>query len=120
MTDLIYRKATPNDCDEIIAILRIIKQILPGFRDDVDVDKIKSLIDSDFFYVTLATIGGGVVGCMLGLVSEVYCTREIHAYELVLYVDPSHRKTNVSVTLLSGFEQWAKSKGATQKMQDDM
>ena len=94
--------------------VRIIKQILPGFRDDVDVDKIKSLIDSDFFYVTLATIGGGVVGCMLGLVSEVYCTREIHAYELVLYVDPSHRKTNVSVTLLSGFEQWAKSKGATQ------
>jgi GNAT superfamily N-acetyltransferase len=113
-SDVLYRRATLDDCDEIVAILRAIQKILPGFKEDADPDKIKSLIELDHFYVTLGTLGGSVVGCMLGLVSEVYCTREIHAYELVLYVDPSHRKTDISVTLLAGFEQWAKSKGATQ------
>jgi len=109
-----YRKAELSDCDTIVHILREIQKILPGFKEDADVGKIRALITSDNFYVTLATIGDNVVGCMLGLVSEVYCTREIHAYELVLYVDPSHRKTDISVELLSGFEQWAKCKGATQ------
>lgn len=114
MTNITYRKAVESDCDEVIAILRVLQGMLPGFRDDADPGKVKSLITSDFFYVTLAVVCDKVVGCMLGLVSEVYCTREIHAYELVLYVDPSHRKTDMSLTLLVNFEKWAKDKGATQ------
>lgn len=114
MTDVVYRKAVASDCDSVINILRVLQSILPGFRDDADESKVRSLIKSDFFYVTLAIVGDSVVGCMLGLVSEVYCTRELHAYELVLYVTPSHRKTDMSVKLLGDFEKWAKIKGATQ------
>lgn len=113
-TDVLYRRAVLSDYAEIVNILREIQKILPGFKEDADESKIKALIELDHFYVNLATVGDTVVGCMLGVASEVYCTREVHAYELVLYVAPSHRKTDISVTLLDGFEKWAKSKGATQ------
>ena len=57
-------------------------------------------------------VGGAVGGVMLALAYQHWCSSDIVASELALYVEPEHRGTLMAARLIKRYRQWAAEVGA--------
>lgn len=115
---MIIRRATEQDLPEMIRLGSIMHQ--ESVYSDLDYDPGKLLANGrdwlkfpDLYFLAVAEDNSGqVIGMYAGFVSEYYFGRDLCAYDLLLFVDPSRRGSMAAVMLVKAFEDWAWSVGA--------
>lgn len=70
------------------------------------------VMGTDLGLLDVAEIDGRIVGLMLALAFEHYCSPDIVATELALYVEPEHRGSLIGLRLIKRYRQWADGIGA--------
>jgi hypothetical protein len=104
------RQATRYDKPQIIEMLKL-------FRDESEVDYVKTLTDETYINKLLDTIlaGAGVVflndnkGFIMGFITHTaWCDKTYQMYELAWYVKSEHRNTSIGYRLLKSYIDYGK------------
>ena len=99
------RQATKFDKTQIIDMLKL-------FRDEAEVDYVKTLQDPTYINKLLDGIlaGSGIVfleenkGFIMGLITHTtWCNKTYQLYELAWYVKPEYRNTSIGYRLLKAY-----------------
>lgn len=109
-----YQRITHADIGPILRLGLIMHQESPVYgqfepNPEYAENLCKHLIDTDQFG-NLAYDDNQLVGLMLGHTSYIPWTKELAAFEIILYVLPSHRDGIIGVRLIRSFENWALDK----------
>lgn len=115
---MIIRRATEADLPIMIELGAKMHEESVYSRFDYDPDKLLAngrdwLKFPDLYFLAVAEDNTGqVIGMYAGFISEYYFGRDLCAYDLLLFVDPSRRGGMAAVMLIKAFEEWAWSLGA--------
>jgi GNAT superfamily N-acetyltransferase len=81
-----------------------------------DAEKVRALLSSavnaPHMLVVVAERDGAIVGGFVGMVAEHWCSRDLIATDLALFIDPRRRGGIFASRLLRAYLDWAEIKGA--------
>ena len=108
------RHAEPGDVDEVLELARSAWSEGRYSRLSFDEAKARShfyaLSESADGCVLVAENEVGLVGFMAGLATEFFFAPQRRALEIVMFVEPEHRKSWAGIRLVNAFLAWAESR----------
>ena len=114
-----YRQIEWPDIPKILELGERMHKESPFFgqyefdRDEVTNYIAHSLNNPQYEFNLVAEKDGEIIGGMLGTVSKLTFCKHYMPNELIVYVEPEHRKGTVGIKLIKAFEKWAYEKGFT-------
>lgn len=63
-------------------------------------------------FARVYVVGGSIVGGMLAIAAPHWCSSDLVACDLALFIDPAHRGGIAAARLLTQYAQWAQDMGA--------
>lgn len=112
------RPATVDDVQAIVGLGASLMAESPRFsrltfNADRLADFVAELLELDLGFVLVAEVDGVVVGALLAMADQHYAADDLIAYELALFVSPSHRGAALASILVGELRDWAMDIGAT-------
>lgn len=113
------RFANEHDAWNLMALGRDMHAESPRFRKHAFLGEkamrlVFTLLDNPCSILLVAEQDGKLIGMMVGGVTEHFFSDAKHAFELVLYVEPTHRGGTTAVRLVKAFEVRARELGASE------
>lgn len=110
------RDATLDDVPALLALGQRMHAESPRFRQiEFDSDRLQMTLEQ-----LLASPGGfimvgeqdGIAGVMVAMATQHWCSRDVVASEMALYVEPEFRGTLLAARLIRRYVTWARDRGA--------
>lgn len=70
------------------------------------------LLENPGGFLWVAEHSAGVVGCMAAIIVQHWCSSDLFATDLALFMLPSHRGTLAPARLVNRYQGWAADRGA--------
>lgn len=111
------RLADINDIPDLLAMGERMHAESPHFRKiQFSAEKLKATLENvlaaDGGFLVVAEVRGAVVGVMMGLAMQHWCSHDYVTTELALYVEPEHRGSLLAPRLITAYLDWAARIGA--------
>ena len=105
------RRANPQDIDNVLPLVRdfvtSFEIVEPKFRQSY-----ANILESSDAVALVAVDEGALIGYCLGFCHDTFYANGSVAWLEEIMVSSSHRRQRVGESLMTSFEDWAKSKGA--------
>lgn len=110
------RPATADDIDDLVRLGQALHAESPRYsRRRFDPQKVRDLtaqvLQMDTAAIFVATSLGQVIGLFVIVATSDWFGPDLHATDLVVYVDPAHRGGTAFPKLVRAVEEWARAKG---------
>ena len=111
------RSATIDDVPVLVALGERMHAESPRFsRLAFDAGKVQALlasaVNAPHMLVLVAGRGSDIAGGFVGLIAEHWCSRDLIATDLALFIDPAKRGGIYASRLVRAYLDWAEIKGA--------
>lgn len=113
-----YGDARPEDIAEVLKLSQDLHKLSPVTREieyDEDVhyaSLIAMLRDDETFFQVAVDNEGQIAGFMIGELYQFFYSKQFFAQDVMVYVDPEWRGSQIGPTLIKRFEQWAQDNSA--------
>jgi GNAT superfamily N-acetyltransferase len=109
---MLIRDFTLSDVPEMIELGRKMQEESSFDGLDYDFDKLMALGETyianpEVYYAKVVTHNGVIYAMYVGYISEYYFSKDLAAFDLLLFVHPDKRGGLAAVRLIKDFEQWA-------------
>lgn len=111
------RAATPHDIPALVALGRLMHAESPIYsrlRFDADIlaRNLKAVMTSPHGFSQVCEIDGELAGGMVAAAVPHWCSPDLVACDLALFIHPEHRGGTAAVRLLTAYRDWAGDTGA--------